>query len=401
MADGNNIGGKAVDQFFSSWSQHPLSVFILTVLITFSFLFMLLHDNASSHAMAITIGSYSFSLLVLGVISYLLVHRKGVLYNSLAVLSIQINERVDHLNEALEKINIEWVQEPYVEYTEWLCPSSAKDPITDEMRQVVRNFELLHHIKEDCGLQTPIEGKVKLKLAKFYYKENNFQRALMYLSEINASSEISDRNKHADRVFAAELHLCKGQIFRKLARPKEAANEFNIAKEVYPFAGCLGCMIKAESNDLNNLNDLLIYTEKCASSSLTEFCINKSSTAYYKKGKASGWQSADGATNIREALNKAQEAIDKFDSCTAYYNRACDLSIMAEFNIPLHENMLFTQNDLKEQILSSLELAFAKRPALVVHSRNDQDLKWIKEKYPHEFYYTVGKVFASAYPKMK
>ncbi|MFA7061023.1 MAG: hypothetical protein WC156_09415, partial [Pedobacter sp.] len=145
----------------------------------------------------------------------------------------------------------------------------------------------------------------------------------------------------------------------------------------------------------NKLQEFIDYAENdCSNRPATENCINKLATAYYKKAKYFS-SDADREINMRKALENVEIAIDKFDSWPAYYNKACDLSTMAYHGISHDEKKRFEEieEEMKGNIFTCLKKAYQQKPALIWHSRTEQDLIWVKKNYKNEFDQLVGSVF--------
>ena len=123
------------------------------------------------------------------------------------------------------------------------------------------------------------------------------------------------------------------------------------------------------------------------------------STVYYRKAKLSAGDRDRMKEYMETAMEKGITAIKNFDSWTAYYNMACDLSVLnrlIEMEGPLviiSGKGDFSAMGAKEEIFEFLRKAFAQKPALVVHSRTDSDLQWLKERHADEFYALVGRVY--------
>jgi tetratricopeptide (TPR) repeat protein len=401
MANADNIGGKELDSFFASWSRHPLSIFVIMTLLPMSFMFLLFHNAAITKEQLplLVYSTYGFSAAVLLLVSLILIIKKQALYNALDVLSNEIAQHIHILGESLENIEIGLIEEPYEDLLELLCPMTAKNPISEEAKQNVHVFEFLVDIEKDCGIKVEVKDEIRLKLAKFYYKNQKFDKALDCIRKIEAY--------HFFRVRAelkAETLFCKGLILKKAGRKNESSEAFQNAikaKADFKYVHCWACMPNADSKDKTEIEKFIKHAENsCNKACLTKHCINILATAYYNQAKLFPSNTASVSENMRNALKYIDIAINNFGSWAAYYNKACLLCVIARStlvscaDIDIYcEDKQTNDNITAYDIISCLEKAFAERPALAVYSKTDVDLTWIKEKYPNEFYALLGRVY--------
>jgi len=392
MARTDDLGGGAVLKFLAAWNRHPLSLFVVLVFINFCFMFLLFYNKTdSTNQLPLIISTYAFTLIVLLSILYVLYNKKQVLYNILDVITSVIDNKLYQLRDSLEEIEI-GVGDPYEEIIEWISPKTARTIITDRTRDDVRIFEFLTDIQKECGLaETPAEdlATIMLALAKFYYTEGKFERAWQAINNINTNKLKNSR--------PGEIDFCKGLILKQLHREEESFDYFAKADAAkYPEAGCWKCIKVFDKNHKEKTLKFIQLAENCPIAASTEQCINELSTAYYKMGKLYSNNSEDLKTNLLKAIEAANMAIDKFNSCFAYYNRACDICVMAQNNLIYPDDATQsneTIENMKKQILGDLETAFSARPALAKYSLGEVDLRWLKETYPVDYNQLIGKVY--------
>jgi tetratricopeptide (TPR) repeat protein len=297
------------------------------------------------------------------------------------VLSNQIDHHIHTLGESLENIEIGLLEEPYEDSLELLCPKTAQKPISEDACKNVRILDFLLDIQKDCGIDVPINAETRLNLAKFYYKKQKFDKALENITKLDGHP-------------SAEASLYKGVILKKMGKEKQSRKAFEEAVKNFESAACWLCMLKVDSKNKDEIQDFINTTKDCPKSSLTKHCINKLSTAYYKKAKLFASDKASMASDMNKALDIVNTVINNFESWAAYYNKACDLSVMAKLDLKiLGKECDYNKDQMKDEIISCLKKAFDEKPALAVHSNTDVDLEWIKEKYPDEFYALLGKVY--------
>jgi len=409
----DQLGSKnALEKFIEEWKKHPISLSIVVIVVNMAFTYLYSVSKNDTITLLIIISTYVFSLAILAIIYYILYHKKNVLYSTAELINTEITKRRHILQENFTNIKIGELHEPYEEEIEELCLNLPTHPITQNLRTSVIIYEFLTHLQEDFGLDEESNILSDLALAKYFYKEKKYELSLKKINKaISKTNEKEDSDKtgkedigenvnYSNSVFKkyaispGEIEFCKGLILKKLERVDESYKYFKMADEKsYEVAKCYLCTHHITSSKLNSgeIEKFIIKaTKKCPSSISSKICLNRLSTAYYNKARLFSENNADFEDNIKKAVNIADETINKFDSWAAYYNIACDLSMMANKNIYWKDKNLETKEDFKKSILEYLKKSFSIKPELAIHTRKEIDLKWIKENYKDEFYSALG-----------
>lgn len=381
MVEENQFNGKAISSFLGNWGKHPLSFYIVVLILNLSIIALLFHNTEINFEekkyILLSINALSVGITI--IVSIILLVKRQALYNILDILFNKINHHFHTLGESLENIEIGLLDKPLEDDLELLCPNTAKHPISKEARKNAAIFEFLLDLQKDCGITVPVTDKIKLGMAKFYYKDREFKKALEYISEIS---------KHA----SAEAFFYQAIIYEKMRRngSQEAFEKAKVLSRV----SCWICMLKADSEDRQKIHEFIKFAENCTKKDLRNHCLNKLSKAYYLYAKTSQSNKAIMIEYMNNALENLSVAIKNFDSWNAYYNRACILCVMANLKITFSgSESNYNAGELKNEILRCLKRAFDERPALALFSCEDLDMKWIKEQCSNEFYQLLGKVF--------
>jgi len=390
MTNTEEIGGSALHKFLDTWYRHPLSLSIVTISINLMFTYMLSNNRLDQNGI-ITIVAISFGLsfIIICIIYFILYYKKEVLYNILDMLSNRIKTQMTVVQEKLIGIKI-GIGTPYEDYVEQLSLAKSKSPAAEQTRDEIKLLSYLKYLLKSCGIDIPINGKTYLALAKFYYKEGNYQKALENIDNITEDKKAT--------FSPGEISFCKGLILEKLRRDQECQKFFHEATVAgNNDAKCWECMRDVELNE-ECVDRFIKKAKECDNRHIKEHCISGLSTAYYRKAKYFSNNDLNARSyNLRKAVEIAQTAIDEFDSWASYFNKACDLSVMAQYKISLYSNKSFNdievQNDMKKQIFYCLGRAFNSRPALMEYALIENDLRWVRENCEKEYNELCGKIF--------
>lgn len=395
MAHPEEIGGQSLHKFLDVWSRHPLAFFAIVIFMDLSFIFMLFLGKIDAEVgLKMAVCTFGFSTLILLCILWVLCKRRYALYNVLDLLSNYTKHRIHRAEDSLANIQI-GVGDPYEEILEWLCPKSATTaPIMNQLREEVLVLVALEHLLEDCGMQIPTSHRTRLALAKFFYKEGNFQKALETLEE--EKMEGNKENREDKTIRPGDVQFCKGLILRKLHRESESQGYFAQVKDIHADARCWECVgAHSFEEKEENVQRFILRAEACTGSHGQERCLNKLSTAFYTKAKLYAADPAEREMLLRKAIEIADEVIAKFDSCFAHFNRACDISVMGQYGISFTGKASFEaeQEQMKKMVLQGLSKSFQTRPALAKYSLEENDLIWIRDNYGPEFNQLIGETY--------
>ena len=405
MARTEEIGGQSLQKFLDVWSRHPLALFAVIIFMDFAFLFMLFLGKIDpSVGLKMTLYTFVFSATILLFILLVLFKKRKVLYNALDLLTNFTEHRIHRAEDSLQNIEI-GVGDPYEEKLEWLCPNSATTaPNMKHFREEVLVLDSLKHLLVDCGLEINTNCKTKLALAKFFYKDGNFPKALEKICEAESEEETKPKGKKENTKIEAirpgDLDFCKGLILRQLHREPESQVCFAKVKDQHADAKCWECVGALPFGEKEeNVQRFIDLAKTCPGSRGQERCMNKLSTAFYTKATLFSSDKSERELNLRKAIEVADEVIEKFDSCFANFNRACDVSVMARFGISFNGRESFEEDQeaMKMIVIEGLRKSFQARPALVRYSMEEKDLKWIRENYGPEFNQLIGDTYRQHY----
>ena len=199
-----------------------------------------------------------------------------------------------------------------------------------------------------------------------------------------------------------EIDFCRGQILEKLGRGKESAEHYvNAVNAGNSRAKCLICrkateFIEADVTE-ETINQFVVGAAICGGD--LNFCLAELSTELSVRAQIS-ISAEERETLLRNALIVDEIAI-KVGSWIGYFNKACDLSVMAQNGMRTERAsslaISYDPENMKREILFCLAKAFAQKPALAKYCLTDNDLDWVKENCAKEFFELMGRTYANHY----
>ncbi len=92
--------------FIEQWKNHPMSIPIIVLLVTSTFMLILIQGGIEKNEVAIAIIFCFFNFVLLSLVIYVLIKHKFVFYNATELVISEVERQLVHIQESLADVEI-------------------------------------------------------------------------------------------------------------------------------------------------------------------------------------------------------------------------------------------------------------------------------------------------------
>lgn len=370
MGSFDQSSNKEVLGFIDQWKNHPMSIPIIVLLVTSTFMLILIQGTITMEKITIAIIFCLFSFMLLLVVVFVLVKHKFVFYNATELVISEVDRQLRNIQESLADVDIG----VGIAFDHLRAPPIGKDVINN-----IQNFELLSGIVKRIGYRLDINDLTKKALSKYYFRNREYKNALNWIEQVD------DKND-------SEYNFIKGLLLWQLGNNKESRKAFD--QSVHPNSAYYKFLTYVAVKDIKK-EDIELFIQEAKKEDgilFTNFFAQLHvSNAYRKKAFLfpKDGQLVD-KNMIQCATKTAEQLFPKDKDGFSYYNAACYLSIMGNYEIDTSSEIPYDKDQYCDRIIKYLSKALEKNEIFIKLAAHDDDFKWIKSVCGDKFSAIIG-----------
>jgi hypothetical protein len=361
---------KEVLGFIDQWKNHPMSIPIIVLLVTSTFMLILIQGAINKDTITIAIIFCIFSITLLLAVIFVLVKHKFVFYNATELIISEVDRQLKSIQESLANVEIGYGM---------AFDQLRALPLNADVITHIKNFELLASIVKTIGYRLNINDLTKKALAKYYFRCHEYKKALSW------NDQVVDKKD-------SEYNFIKGLLLWKLDNNNESRKAFDQSEHpnsvYYKYLTYLSARnIKREELDL------FIQEAKNENGQLfTNFFSQLHISSAYRK-KAFLFSKDDELIDenlIRSALRNTERLFPIDTSGYAHFNAACYLSIIGYYKIEISSERPYDKDKYCTTIIDYLSKALKRNGVFVKLAAHDNDFEWVKSVNGDKFSALIG-----------
>ena len=366
----NESSNKEGLGFIEQWKNHPMSIPIIVLLATSTFMLILIQGTINTEKIIIAFIFCAFSILLLSIVTYVLTQHKFVFYNATELVISEVKRQLENIQESLADVEIGYGNA----FDQFRAPPLDENVITN-----IKNFEFLMSILKQMDYNLKINDPTKKALAKYYFRCHEYKKALSWNDQVDTKQD-------------SEYNFIRGLLLWKLHDNNESRKAFDQSEHPNSTYYKHLTYISGKNIKKKELDYFIEEVKKEDGPLFTDFFSQLNIGIAYRK-KAELFPK-DGELIDKDliacALKNAERLFPLDTDGYAHFNAACYLSVMGKYKIDISSERQYDKDIYCNTIISYLSEVFKKNGVLVKYARKDSDFEWVKSVNGDKFFVIIG-----------